>query len=36
MNELHRRGPALPVFTPPRVTERGLHGQPTLVQNVET
>jgi NADH:ubiquinone oxidoreductase subunit F (NADH-binding) len=29
-------GPALPVFTPPRVTERGLHGQPTLVQNVET
>ena len=29
-------GPALPLFTPPRVTERGLHGQPTLVQNVET
>jgi NADH:ubiquinone oxidoreductase subunit F (NADH-binding) len=29
-------GPALPVFTPPRVTERGLHGWPTLVQNVET
>ena len=29
-------GPALPVFTPPRVTERGLLGQPTLVQNVET
>ena len=29
-------GPALPVFTPPRVTERGLYGQPTLVQNVET
>ena len=27
-------GPALPVFTPSRVTERGLHGQPTLVQNV--
>ena len=29
-------GPALPLFTPLRVTERGLHGQPTLVQNVET
>jgi len=29
-------GPALPTFTPPRVTERGLHGWPTLVQNVET
>src|SRR5205823_1363808 len=29
-------GPALPIFTPPRVSERGLHGQPTLVQNVET
>jgi NADH:ubiquinone oxidoreductase subunit F (NADH-binding) len=29
-------GPALPLFTPPRVTERGLRGQPTLVQNVET
>jgi len=29
-------GPALPTFTPPRVSERGLHGQPTLVQNVET
>ena len=29
-------GPALPFFTPPRVTERGLHGWPTLVQNVET
>jgi NADH:ubiquinone oxidoreductase subunit F (NADH-binding) len=29
-------GPALPTFTPPRVTERGLRGEPTLVQNVET
>ncbi|MGH3226518.1 MAG: NADH-ubiquinone oxidoreductase-F iron-sulfur binding region domain-containing protein, partial [Streptosporangiaceae bacterium] len=29
-------GPALPTFTPPRVSERGLDGAPTLVQNVET
>lgn len=29
-------GPALPRFTPPRVFERGVHGAPTLVQNVET
>jgi NADH:ubiquinone oxidoreductase subunit F (NADH-binding) len=29
-------GSALPRFTPPRVFERGVHGSPTLVQNVET
>ena len=29
-------GPALPTFQPPRVSERGLDGAPTLVQNVET
>jgi NADH:ubiquinone oxidoreductase subunit F (NADH-binding) len=29
-------GPALPAFTPPRPFERGVHGAPTLVQNVET
>jgi NADH:ubiquinone oxidoreductase subunit F (NADH-binding) len=29
-------GPALPVFQPPRVSERGLGGAPTLVQNAET
>ena len=29
-------GSALPRFTPPRVFERGVHGAPTLVQNVET
>jgi NADH:ubiquinone oxidoreductase subunit F (NADH-binding) len=29
-------GPALPTFQPPRVSDRGLDGAPTLVQNVET
>src|SRR5689334_2991402 len=29
-------GPALPTFQPPRVSERGLGGAPTLMQNVET
>jgi len=29
-------GPALPTFVPPRVSDRGLGGAPTLVQNVET
>jgi NADH:ubiquinone oxidoreductase subunit F (NADH-binding) len=29
-------GSALPRFTPPRVFERGVHGAPTLVQNVES
>ena len=29
-------GPAIPAFMPPRITERGLNGAPTLVQNVET
>jgi NADH:ubiquinone oxidoreductase subunit F (NADH-binding) len=29
-------GPALPTFQPPRVSDRGLGGAPTLVQNVET
>jgi len=29
-------GPAIPSFMPPRITERGLLGAPTLVQNVET
>jgi NADH:ubiquinone oxidoreductase subunit F (NADH-binding) len=29
-------GPAIPTFMPPRITERGLNGNPTLVQNVET
>jgi NADH:ubiquinone oxidoreductase subunit F (NADH-binding) len=29
-------GPALPRYAPVRVTERGIDGAPTLVQNVET
>ena len=29
-------GSTLPRFTPPRIFERGVHGAPTLVQNVET
>ena len=29
-------GPAIPTFVPPRITERGLGGAPTLVQNAET
>jgi NADH:ubiquinone oxidoreductase subunit F (NADH-binding) len=29
-------GAAVPTFVPPRPTERGLNGAPTLVQNVET
>ena len=29
-------GPAIPTFVPPRITERGLNGVPTLVQNVES
>ncbi len=30
------RGPAIPTAVPPRPFQRGVHGCPTLVQNVET
>ena len=29
-------GPAMPTLTPPRPSERGVDGRPTLLQNVET
>jgi NADH:ubiquinone oxidoreductase subunit F (NADH-binding) len=29
-------GPAKPTATPPRPFERGVHGRPTLIQNIET
>lgn len=29
-------GPPVPTQVPPRLTQRGLHGRPTLVQNAET
>ncbi len=29
-------GPSIPTFMPPRITDRGLNTNPTLVQNVET
>jgi NADH:ubiquinone oxidoreductase subunit F (NADH-binding) len=29
-------GPPVPTPVPPRLTQRGLHGRPTLVQNAET
>jgi NADH:ubiquinone oxidoreductase subunit F (NADH-binding) len=29
-------GPAIPTFVPPRITERGVGGAPTLVHNAET
>jgi NADH:ubiquinone oxidoreductase subunit F (NADH-binding) len=30
------KGPAKPTFSPPRPHQRGVHGKPTLVHNVET
>ena len=34
--QLLNGGPALPTYTPPRPTERGVNGAPTVILNVET